>query len=222
MAIVWPCSLSVDAYASAGRDVEFPRPDCPSCSLPMTFWSGYRRSVREAGLCQQIFVPRVRCRHCAVTHVLLPCFVLAGRLEVVETIGAVLEEVVDGPSGVRPAAARADVFHTTARSWLRRFSARAVKIGVSFAALAVELGGDAIAPFADPARHAIYAIRAAFRAASALPGWASIGLWRFASAVSGGRLIATNTDSPYLVVGKRRFMPPVPSLTTTTEQSHGT
>jgi hypothetical protein len=30
--------------------------------------------------------------------------------------------------------------------------------------------------------------------------------------VSGGRLIATNTDSPYLVVGKRRFMPPVPSL----------
>jgi len=136
MSIVWPCPLSVDAYVAAGRDVEFPRPDCPSCSLPMTFWSGYRRPVREAGLCHQIFVPRLRCGRCAVTHVLLPCFVLAGRLDVVETIGTVLEEVVDGPGGVRPAAARADVFHATARSWLRRFSARAVRIGVSFARFA--------------------------------------------------------------------------------------
>jgi hypothetical protein len=131
---------------------------------------------------------------------------------VAETIGTVLEEVVDGPGGVRPAAARADVFHTTARSWLRRFFDRAVRIGVSFAALCVELGGEVIAPFAEPAHYAISAIRAAFAAASALPGWASVGLWRFASSVSGGRLIATNTDSPYLVVGKRRFMPPVPSL----------
>jgi len=222
MAIVWPCSLSVDAYAATGRDVEFPRPDCPSCSRPMTFWSGYRRSVREAGLCQQIFVPRVRCRHCAGTHVLLPCFVLTGRLDVVETIGTVLNDVLEGPDGVRPSAGRVDVPHTTARGWVRRFSARAVNLAVSFAALAVELGGEAIRPFADPARHAIYAIRAAFRAASALPGWASVGPWRFVSAVSGGRLITTNTNSPYLVVGKRRFMPPVQSLTTTTEERHGT
>jgi len=219
--IVWPCPLSVDAYAAAGRDVEFPRPDCPSCELPMTFWSGYRRFVREAGLCQQIFVPRVSCPRCAVTHVLLPCFVLAGRLDVAETVGTVLAEVLDGPTGVRPAAARTEVPHTTARGWLRRFSDRATRIAVSFAALAVELGGEAVSPFADPARHAISAIRAAFGAASALPGWASIGLWRFVSSVSGGSLIATNTNSPYLVVGKRRFMPPVPSLSTTTEESHG-
>ena len=71
----------------------------------MTFWSGYRRSVREAGRCQQIFVPRVRCRRCRATHVLLPCFVLAGRLDVAETVGTVLAEVVEGPTGVRPAAA---------------------------------------------------------------------------------------------------------------------
>jgi len=178
----------------------------------MTFWSGYRRSVREAGRCQQIFVPRVSCPRCAVTHVLLPCFVLAGRLDVAETVCTVIAEVVEGPTGVRPPAARAEVPHTTARDWLRRFSARATRIAVSFAALAVELGGDAIRPFADPAQHAIFAIRTAFEAATALPGWASIGLWRFVSSVSGGRLIATNSDSPYLVVGKRRFMPPVPSL----------
>jgi hypothetical protein len=141
----------------------------------MTFWSGYRRPVREAGLCHKIFVPRLRCRGCGITHVLLPCFVLAGRLDVAETIGTVLEEVVDGLSGVRPAATRVDVFHSTARNWLRRFFDRAVRIGVSFAALCVELGGEAIAPFAEPARYAISAIRAAFAAASALPGWASIG-----------------------------------------------
>jgi len=36
-------------------------------------------------------------RRCGITHVLLPCFVLAGRLDVAETIGTVLEE-----SGRRP------------------------------------------------------------------------------------------------------------------------
>ncbi len=221
MAIVWPCPLSVDAYAAAGRDVEFPRPDCPECGSVMTFWSGYRRHVRTAGRCQQIFVPRTRCQRCGATHVLLPSFLLAGRLDVAETVGSVLSEVVDDPGGVRPAAERCEVPHTTARGWLRRFSARATNIAVSFAALAVELGGDVVTPGDDARSFALGAVRAAFRAASALPGWRSIGLWRFVSAVSGGRLLATNTDSPYLVVGRRRFMPPVPSLTTTTEESHG-
>jgi hypothetical protein len=36
-------------------------------------------------------------------------------------------------------------------------------------------------------------------------------VWRFACSVSGGRLIAANAISPYLIVGRRRFMPPVPS-----------
>ncbi len=40
VAIVWPCPLAVDAYAAAGRDLGFPRPDCPSCGGPLVFWSG--------------------------------------------------------------------------------------------------------------------------------------------------------------------------------------
>jgi len=40
--------LPVDAYVAAGRQVEFPRPDCPSCAGPLVFWSGYRRHVRVA------------------------------------------------------------------------------------------------------------------------------------------------------------------------------
>jgi hypothetical protein len=95
---------------------------------------------------------------------------------------------------------------------VRRFGARAPELGVAFAALAVELGGEAIRPAADPGRFALAAISAAFDAASCLPGWLALGVWRFASAVSGGRLIAANTTSPYLIVGRRRFMPPVPPL----------
>jgi hypothetical protein len=210
VAIVWPCLLPVDVYAAAGRDVEFPRPDCPACRGPMMFWSGYRRHVREAGRCQKIFVPRLRCAPCRASHALLPAFVLAWRLDVAETVGAVIGQVAGGGCGVRPAAARAAVPYTTARGWVRRFRCRAVELGVGFAALAVELGGDATGPVADAGGFALAAIGAAFGAATGLPGWLAAGVWRFASSVSGGRLIAANMISPYLIVGKRRFMPPVP------------
>jgi len=157
-------------------------------------------------------VPRLRCGRCGVTHALLPAFVLAWRLDVAETVGAVIAEVASGACGVRPAAARAGVPHTTARGWVRRFGARAPELGVAFAALAVELGGDAVRPVADAGGFALAAIGAAFGAAAGLPGWLAVGVWRFASSVSGGSLIAANATSPWLMVGKRRFMPPVPPL----------
>jgi hypothetical protein len=211
VAIVWPCPLPVDAYVAAGRGVEFPRPDCPSCGGPLVFWSGYRRHVRAADRCQKIFVPRLRCMPCRVSHALLPAFVLAWRLDAAETVGAVIGQVVGGGCGVRPAAARAGVPYTTARGWVRRFRARGLELGTGFAALAVDLGGEAIGPAGPAGRFALAAIGAAFAAAAVLPGWLAVGAWRFASSVSGGRLIAANTVSPFLMVGKRRFMPPVPS-----------
>jgi Domain of unknown function (DUF6431) len=210
VAIVWPCRLPVDAYVAAGREVEFPRPDCPSCRGPMIFWSGYLRHVREAGRCRMIFVPRLRCGCCRVSHALLPAFVLAWRLDVAETVGAVIGRVAGGVCGVRPAAAGAGVPYTTARGWVRRFRRRAPGLGAGFAGLAVELGGEAITPAADAGRFALAAIGAAFGAAASLPGWLTVGVWRFASSVSGGRLIAANAGSLFLVAGKRRFMPPVP------------
>jgi hypothetical protein len=176
----------------------------------MVLWSGYRRHVRAAGRCRKIFVPRLRCGRCRVSHALLPAFVLAWRLDVAETVGAVIGQVAGGVCGVRPAAARAGVPYTTARGWVRRFAGRAPELGVGFAALAVELGGEPVRPPAEARGFALAAIGAAFGAAAALPGWLPVGLWRFASAVSGGRLIAANTISPYLIVGSRRFMPPVP------------
>jgi len=210
VAMVWPCPLAVDAYVAAGRRAGFPRPDCPACRVPMTFWSGYLRHVREGGRCRKIFVPRLRCRSCRVTHALLPAFVLAWRLDAAETIGTVVAAVAGKACGVRPAAERLGVPHTTARGWCRRFSGRGGELGTAFAALAVELGGEPVRPPADPGRFALAAISAAFDAASGLPGWLALGAWRFAGSVSGGRLIAANTISPFLMVGRRRFMPPVP------------
>jgi ribosomal protein S27AE len=202
--------LSVDEYVAAGRDVEVPRHDCPRCDGATTRWSGYRRFVRAGGVCQAIFVPRVRCGRCAKTDALLPAFVFAGRLDAVETIGEAVEAVTFGDSGVRPAATRHDVPHTTARGWVRRFAARSAELAIAFGAVAVELGAGIVAALGSAAGQALAAIGAAFEMACSLVGWEALGRWRFASAVSGGSLLATNTNSPYLVVGRRRFMPPVP------------
>ena len=210
MAIVWPCTLPVDAYAAAGRSVEVPRADCPDCSEPMGFWSGYFRFVRQERSCQKIWVPRGRCVTCSKTHALLPAFCTLNRLDATESIGEVISWVVRGSSGVRPAAEGLGVPHTTARGWVRRFSANSRRLAVAFAALCVDLGEDAPTPVSEPMAFALGAIAAAWRAACALPGWLVVHPWRFCSSVCGGSLLATNTNSPWLVFGKRRFMPPVP------------
>jgi hypothetical protein len=145
-----------------------------------------------------------------VSHALLPAFTLAWRLDVAETIGSVFAEVAGGACGVRPAAERAGVPYTTARGWVRRFRARAPELGVGFAALVVELGGQAVTPPAGAGRFALAAIGAAVAAAAGLPGWRRLDAWRFASSVTGGRLLAANTASPWFMVGRRRFMPPIP------------
>ena len=208
MSMVWPCPLTVDAYASMGRAVKVPRPRCPACSLPVVFWSGYWRHVRWKQRERRIFVPRVRCRACGVTHALLPAFVLVRRLDAADAAGAVIGQVAGGTCGVRPAAAAAGVPHTTARGWVRRFTARAGELAVSFSALAADLGGEVVRPLPDRLRWAVAAVGAAFTAAAGLPGWAALGRWRFACAVTGGSLLAANASSPFLIIGRRRVMPP--------------
>jgi hypothetical protein len=139
---------------------------------------------------------------------MLPAFVLVRRLDAAEPVGAVIGRVAGGACGVRRAAAAAGVPYTTARGWVRRFTARAGELAVSFSALAAELGGEVVRPLPDPLRSAVAAIGAAFTAAAGLPGWAVLGRWRFACAVTGGSLLAANASSPFLMIGRRRFMPP--------------
>ena len=208
MSMVWPCPLTAGVYASSGRAVKVPRPRCPSCSSRVVFWSGYWRHVRWQEGERKIFIRRVRCRGCGVSHALLPAFVLVRRLDAAESAGAVIGQVAAGSCGVRRAAAAAGVPYTTARGWVRRFAARAGELAVSFSALAAELGGEVVRPLPDPLRFAVSAVGAAFTAAAGLPGWAVLGRWRFASAVTGGGLLAANASSPFLIIGTRRFMPP--------------
>ncbi|MHB2023826.1 MAG: DUF6431 domain-containing protein [Mycobacteriales bacterium] len=210
MAIVWPCSIPVESYAAAGRGIEVPVASCPSCAGRMAPWSGYWRFVRHLGGELRIFVPRGRCGACACTHALLPGFCLRHRLDTVETIGAVLEATTISLLGVRPVAAAAGLAHTTARGWVRRFAVNGADLAVSFAALAVELGGPVAlgAAEGDSCSQALGAIAAAWRAAMGLPGWLAVGRWRFASSVCGGTLLAINKSALWMLVGSRRLMPP--------------
>lgn len=212
MAIVWACALSVDEYVAAGRAVVVPRPDCPVCATAMSFWSGYERSVRHRGPALKLWVRRARCGGCWASHALVPSFCLVGRLDEVEVIGAVLAAVVAEARGVRPVAEEADVPHTTARDWVRRFCRRAALLGAAFAAVVVEVAGLApslSAPWAV-AEHALRAIRCAFAAVAARAGPALASLWCFVALVTGGRLLATNTNPLSIVLGRRRLIVPVP------------
>ena len=170
MAIVWPCTQSVDAYAAAGREVEVPRLPCPSCLGPMRFWSGYARYVRHEGRTHKIWIARGQCAPCGGTHALLPAFVMRNRLDSAETIGVALETVALGEGGVLPTAKSLGLPHTTVRGWVRSFRCRAAALARSFAALAVELGGEALTPLNDPGHDALAAIGAAWRAAAGAAG----------------------------------------------------
>src|SRR5262249_535500 len=202
MSMVWPCPLTVDAYASTGRAVQVPRPECPSCSRPVVFWSGYWRHVRWLGRCRKIFIRRVRCRACRVSHALLPAFTLAWRLDAAEAAGAVIGLVASGRCGVRPAAARVGVPHTTARGWVRRFAGRAGELAVSVSAPAVGRGGGGGWGGGGGG------VGGGVGGGGGVRGWAPLGPWRFACAVTGASLLAANATSPYLIIGRRRFMPP--------------
>jgi hypothetical protein len=179
----------------------------------MGWWAGYERSVRVAGRCWRLWLPRARCSSCGVSHVLVPSFLLVGRLDVADSVGVVLEAVTGGVSGVRPAAARVDVPHTTARDWVRRFAVRAAVSWSGFAALTIELGGDVATRRSSPmVVTTIGVMRDAHRAAVARHEALTGDLWGFVSVVSGGMLIRSNTDPPWRVFGSRRFIPPIPPL----------
>ena len=156
MAIVWPCTLSVDEYVAAGREVEVPSADCPSCLEPMTFWSGYRRdrsprrAVRTSCGC-----PGSAAGPVATTHALLPAFVAVEptRLDV-ETIGAAARAGRRRPRSACVRRRSASAFPTPRPGvGCAAFGRRAASLASSFAALVVELGGAVLTPLSARARH---------------------------------------------------------------------
>ena len=210
MAIIWPFSSSIEEYVKRGKDIDVPRPDCPKCSVPMVFWSSYKRYVRHLGKDLTICIKRARCKGCKVTDSLLPSFLLLNRLDCIETIGTAVEAVFGEGSTIMAAGLGAGVPYTTTRGWIRSFNRCIIEIGSAFAALVIELGGD-VTSFVDSYKtYALGAITNAYESVTKLPGWGLIGMWEFVSVVSGGRIIATNINSPYLLIGKRCFIYPVP------------
>lgn len=208
VAIVWACPLSVEEYEAAGRDVEVPRPNCPGCSAPMIFWSGYLRTVRD-DVDRRIWVRRSKCLACRMSHCLLPAFCLLRRVYSAGVIGKALAGVVAGTL-TREVADAIDSYYTTVRDWVRRHRDRAPVLAAGFAALAIELGSSAPPLAAEPQRAALQALGCAWTAARARFGPAVASLWRFWSVVSGGEAMSTTTDTPWTSVGGGRLIPPVP------------
>jgi hypothetical protein len=192
-------------YAAAGRRAAAPRPACPGCGRRLVGWGGYWRWVRWGRTEQRVWIRRARCPACRRSHALVPDFLLARRLDGAEAIGRGLALAVGGV-GLRAVARRLDVPHTTARSWWRRFRARAPPL----VALAVGLDGAPVEVAAGGAAAALAALAAAWGRARARWGDLVGAVWRFWSRVTGGAALGTNTGSPLAGLTGAGWMAPSP------------
>ena len=137
MAISWRCPLSLHAYAAAGRKGAGPASDLPELRaaddlrglLPPAGAPSRRRASR-AGATGPV------CSTCKSGHALLPDFIVHGRHDSVQAIGAALaaELLGDGPRRLWEA-----VPARTVRSWQQRFAEGADLLTASLGAVAVAL-----------------------------------------------------------------------------------
>lgn len=208
LAIVWRCALDVRAYVAAGRQIAVPRLACPDCGRRLGRWSGYWRWVRGSRS-ERLWIGRGRCRVCRRSHALLPDFVLVKRLDRVEVIGRALALALSGV-GLRSVARRLDVPHTTARSWWRRFQARAPTLTAAVVALAVGLDGAPVRVSTDGERAALDALVVTWQRAHRRWGERVGTLWRFWSRITGGQALGTTTISPLAGVGTATWIAPSP------------
>lgn len=168
---------------------------CP-CSGALSPWGHAReRTVIGGDRFVRVRPRRGRCRACGATHVLLPAELLVRRGFAVEVIGRVLELAAVGVA-VRRIAAMAAVARSTVRGWLGRFKSRAERLWVHFTGWLLWLAPSAsrVDSVGGPVADAVAAITAA--GAVAVDEWEAGSVWAFASAATGGRLVA-NTTSPF-------------------------
>lgn len=169
---------------------------CPACAGGLGPWGGYRRRVRVGRARFRLLVRRARCQRCERTHALLPGFLLARRVDVVDAVGCALRMAAEG-RGHRAIAAALGLKETTVRSWLRRLRARADVLRGWFVGLAVELAEPSARPPPEsPALGLLLcAIADAFLAARLRfgPGAVKGGVWAFCSAATNGRLLANTS-----------------------------
>jgi hypothetical protein len=98
---------------------------CTNCGGGLRRWGHARsRIVRGFDGEDRYRPPRVRCRACGITHVVLPADVLLRRRDAAVVIGRAWRSFAAG-AGARRVAAGLGVPMETVRGWLRRLRARA-------------------------------------------------------------------------------------------------
>ena len=190
MLTVSPDSVVVESQLQAGELA------CPGCAGVVAAGGWARPRVVRAGDCWQRLRPRRgRCRSCRVTHVLLPAVLLLRRAVVVALIGRALVLHVAG-WGRRRIADLLGVARSTVRGWLARFVERAELVRAHFTrwALWLQPAWTRLEPQGAPVADALAALLAAGQAAHR--GQGAWGVWQFASAATGGRLLC-NTSAPF-------------------------
>ena len=175
--------------------------ECPACGGMLTPWGWARlRGLRGASdVPLEVRPRRSRCSGCGLTHVLLPVSGLSRRADTAEVIGAGLEMKAAG-IGHRRIADRLGRPYSTVRGWLRRFAARAGRIAGVFISHLVALADDPSvvlpAPAASVFADAVAAVAAASMAVRVRFPVATAPIWRVASAVSRGLLLAPGWPPP--------------------------
>ena len=179
-------------YAAAGKKIEVPELECPTCRVTLRLWSWYERAVREAAR-RVIWIRRGRCPKCKATHALLPDFVHVRRLDTVETLGAEIE-LTAARVGTWKASERLSLPFSTVRDRRVRGRQRVPWMQQRLAALALTLG---VAVAELPPRWAaalVTLLRAVWqRSRERLPA-ETAGLWRFWNEICSGRALGRNTS----------------------------
>lgn len=188
--IIWPCQLSVEEYAAAGKEVSVPRQDCPRCGEPTIFWSGYPRSVRAGGEFG-IWVRRCRCNRCRCSDALLPSFCLERRFDAVEVIGPAVVALSGGLGCRRVAKEIGGLFaYTTVRGWWRRYRERAGLL-LEVLTAATRWCGPRLWGAASTDSLAVLE-----GVGSTVAVGAGVGLWPAVSLMLGGPWLSATTDVP--------------------------
>jgi Domain of unknown function (DUF6431) len=196
MAIIWPYPQDVASYAADGRGIDVPTQVCPGCHRPLTNWGGYWRWVRAERVAEQrIWIRRGWCAACGRSQAVLPSFLLARRLDVVEVIGSALEQAAAG-KGARPIAEDLKLPHTTVRDWWRRVKTKAPELLASVLALATSLDPAPVDLRTDGAAAVVEALANAWQRARQRLANRTPDQWAFWSLVSGGLALAPHTSPP--------------------------
>jgi transposase-like protein len=154
---------------------------CPACGGALRRWGNARfRVVRRASENLRFQPGRVRCRHCGITHVVLPNEVLVRRRDAMTVVARAWRLFADG-AGARRVARLLGVPMETVRGWQRRLRVRALIL------FGLRRGTDR-----DRMRWALAYVEAAAHQA----GWHDDGeIWRFVAYRCQGRLLC-NTNWP--------------------------